>query len=1004
MDKTSSSKDKYTPHEDVCIEVVDTDDDQNMPSAQSTKKLNHDATIPPFVPSEESDKVKVKDIQLVNKKQDRDIEAAPSDFSAPRSYLSKYKPAPARFRPYDGDCDEPEYLSSSTQASGSRHIKDGDATRALELQIGLSSDPISDSSPPPRGHVKQMVQHYEIIQRPEKNNFLDLRKVSSRKGGIKNSMKTKNPTRHDAKVLPVDETMFPTSFVNSSPMTNKLWIEKWFFGTELREYPNECFISWERNTLTVWEDGRRIIWFELINELSSVEYCQVDPFILKFKTKESPTEFDQRNHNRFRMGHSRHLGEVVIRIEKRSDVEKNYRMFIAWINDHKQYCTVLRESAGRSVWEDASRAAEMAAQSLRRQSDATETGEDSYKPPAPLEDDHDLTLPPVGELLRESPSRAPTSVTSSRPASRTMTIRNSREGLRRSTRRRRSPSVDPEEVILCYPQGVPGAVYIKNSDHRRLRPGEFLNDTLIEFGLKLWLNRLQESNPELASQVHVFSSFFYHLLDNKNLDEGYESVRKWTAKFNIFSKKYVIVPINDDSEQHWYLAIIYHPEHILTPMSAVQGEKTPTIDGVLRSVFASRPSPSPSTTEMSLATSARLSGDLASKPPSTVISTESLAPADVVDIGLMNEAEEERSVSEGLLICDSSCSVEVETLDSEQLSRGVSTIHNNASETWMSDVTALSDSGMTPTGRTSDMEVEDEELLLMVPDHTNSAPVDHIVYDVDMHDVPMVSLMRTNGETTFQSDNNVEPHSVSVAPASFYGMSAKVKGKQKAIPNQAVTRKDDRSGPVINHSVKDDNCEDGPSISTPEIEHVTYIFTFDSLGTERLPAIDRLSRYLKQEAQDKLMRSDTSDAVGFKAQVPVQPNFYDCGLYLLHFAETFMSDPDHYSRIIRTRGKGPIESRTRKDDWKYEQTVDMRERFRADIEKLSAEWKKDRAQKEEVKRKEAAEGGPSIQTIESSDDEIDIVETTPAPASGKAKKKGGRRKSPKKSTSVMRLR
>ncbi|KNZ80894.1 Ubiquitin-like-specific protease 2 [Termitomyces sp. J132] len=876
MDKTSSSKDKYTPHEDVCIEVVDTDDDQNMPS--------------------------VKDIQLVNKKQDRDIEAAPSDFSAPRSYLSKYKPAPARFRPYDGDCDEPEYLSSSTQASGSRHIKDGDATRALELQIGLSSDPISDSSPPPRGHVKQMVQHYEIIQRPEKNNFLDLRKVSSRKGGIKNSMKTKNPTRHDAKVLPVDETMFPTSFVNSSPMTNKLWIEKWFFGTELREYPNECFISWERNTLTVWEDGRRIIWFELINELSSVEYCQVDPFILKFKTKESPTEFDQRNHNRFRMGHSRHLGEVVIRIEKRSDVEKNYRMFIAWINDHKQYCTVLRESAGRSVWEDASRAAEMAAQSLRRQSDATETGEDSYKPPAPLEDDHDLTLPPVGELLRESPSRAPTSVTSSRPASRTMTIRNSREGLRRSTRRRRSPSVDPEEVILCYPQGVPGAVYIKNSDHRRLRPGEFLNDTLIEFGLKLWLNRLQESNPELASQVHVFSSFFYHLLDNKN-------------------KKYVIVPINDDSEQHWYLAIIYHPEHILTPMSAVQGEKTPTIDGVLRSVFASRP-------------------------------------------------KEERSVSEGLLICDSSCSVEVETLDSEQLSRGVSTIHNNASETWMSDVTALSDSGMTPTGRTSDMEVEDEELLLMVPDHTNSAPVDHIVYDVDMHDVPMVSLMRTNGETTFQSDNNVEPHSVSVAPASFYGMSAKVKGKQKAIPNQAVTRKDDR----------------------------TYIFTFDSLGTERLPAIDRLSRYLKQEAQDKLMRSDTSDAVGFKAQVPVQPNFYDCGLYLLHFAETFMSDPDHYSRIIRVR------YRTRKDDWKYEQTVDMRERFRADIEKLSAEWKKDRAQKEEVKRKEAAEGGPSIQTIESSDDEIDIVETTPAPASGKAKKKGGRRKSPKKSTSVMRLR
>jgi len=26
---------------------------------------------------------------------------------------------------------------------------------------------------------------------------------------------------------------------------------------------------------------------------------------------------------------------------------------------------------------------------------------------------------------------------------------------------------------------------------------------------------------------------------------GYESVRKWTAKFDIFQKKYIIVPINE---------------------------------------------------------------------------------------------------------------------------------------------------------------------------------------------------------------------------------------------------------------------------------------------------------------------------------------------------------------------------------------------------------------------------------------------------------------------------
>jgi Ulp1 family protease len=38
--------------------------------------------------------------------------------------------------------------------------------------------------------------------------------------------------------------------------------------------------------------------------------------------------------------------------------------------------------------------------------------------------------------------------------------------------------------ILVYPPGQTGAVNITNGDLHRLEPGEFLNDTLIEFGLK----------------------------------------------------------------------------------------------------------------------------------------------------------------------------------------------------------------------------------------------------------------------------------------------------------------------------------------------------------------------------------------------------------------------------------------------------------------------------------------------------------------------------------------
>ena len=35
-----------------------------------------------------------------------------------------------------------------------------------------------------------------------------------------------------------------------------------------------------------------------------------------------------------------------------------------------------------------------------------------------------------------------------------------------------------------YPPSGPGAFSIMKSDLNRLKPGEFLNDTLIEFGLK----------------------------------------------------------------------------------------------------------------------------------------------------------------------------------------------------------------------------------------------------------------------------------------------------------------------------------------------------------------------------------------------------------------------------------------------------------------------------------------------------------------------------------------
>jgi len=98
----------------------------------------------------------------------------------------------------------------------------------------------------------------------------------------------------------------------------------------------------------------------------------------------------------------------------------------------------------------------------------------------------------------------------------------------------------------------------------------------------------------------------------------------------------------------------------------------------------------------------------------------------------------------------------------------------------------------------------------------------------------------------------------------------------------------------------------------------TYIFSFDSLGVKRGKAVEKLTRYLEMEAKYKKGVDVPGKVDGKTAlvrflllfpvpaikpgtQVPLQPNSYDCGIYLLHFVETFMSDPIKYANTILVR-------------------------------------------------------------------------------------------------------
>ena len=91
------------------------------------------------------------------------------------------------------------------------------------------------------------------------------------------------------------------------------------------------------------------------------------------------------------------------------------------------------------------------------------------------------------------------------------------------------------EPILRYPAHGPFAVTLLRSDVRRLNDEEFLNDTLIEFGLRYQLEQIKAQHPTLADQIYVFNTFFYHkLTEFRDRSKSYDKVRKWTHRVNMY--------------------------------------------------------------------------------------------------------------------------------------------------------------------------------------------------------------------------------------------------------------------------------------------------------------------------------------------------------------------------------------------------------------------------------------------------------------------------------------
>uniref|UniRef100_A0A1A9VNA9 Ubiquitin-like protease family profile domain-containing protein n=1 Tax=Glossina austeni TaxID=7395 RepID=A0A1A9VNA9_GLOAU len=100
---------------------------------------------------------------------------------------------------------------------------------------------------------------------------------------------------------------------------------------------------------------------------------------------------------------------------------------------------------------------------------------------------------------------------------------------------------------------------ISRLDIRTLCDNNWLNDKIIDFYMNLLIERSErKSQSSDLPSVYAMSTFFASRL----MSSGYNAVRRWTNKVDIFSKDILLIPINL-AQVHWSLAIINFKERTI---------------------------------------------------------------------------------------------------------------------------------------------------------------------------------------------------------------------------------------------------------------------------------------------------------------------------------------------------------------------------------------------------------------------------------------------------------
>ncbi|CAK7230887.1 hypothetical protein SBRCBS47491_007742 [Sporothrix bragantina] len=397
---------------------------------------------------------------------------------------------------------------------------------------------------------------------------------------------------------------------------------------------------------------------------------------------------------------------------------------------------------------------------------------------------------------------------------------------------------------------------VDKDDVARLDEGEFLNDNIINFYMQFLQDTLKKSESSIAKRVYFHNTFFYEKLrPSRGREIAFDGVKRWTAKVDLFSYDYIVVPVNEHA--HWWLAIICNVPKIL---AAALPEETK--EGGLFDMDEDKDE-KPETTETTAAAAETI--DVDSHRPQSVVVEDDDGHKDDNDVKFVSVASKKTSTSPPRLN-----GLQRDTpIDVDEARAG-----EKRKEPIVLDSVETDDAGVkakTDVSTATAIEIHDGEKGEKDGKAKDEADTVYAAAKNDDDDDDDDEV------TEIKSDIVQQPSTPQQTPTKKGGFRGAAKNKKKVfIP---PGKKQDPTDPRI--------------------------FTLDSLGSVHSASVDHLKQWLMAEIAERKTNGvapKDPGRLGMTAKaIPQQENFCDCGVYLLLYLQEFVKDPDSFIEDIVLR-------------------------------------------------------------------------------------------------------